>query len=116
MATTRFGARTTGQLDNFAATTAPGVSDDGVAGYGIGSIWVNVTSDLAYVCVDISTGAAVWDLMAAVAITPSAQVWTGITNATEDRALDCNATTIDELADAFATFVSDVRATGLFTT
>lgn len=36
-----------------------------------------------------------------------------ITNVTTDRTLDANATTLDELADAFGTLVSDLRAAGL---
>lgn len=47
-------------LHKLDATVAPGVSDDGVAGYSIGSNWINLTSNIAYVCVDVSTGAAVW--------------------------------------------------------
>jgi len=54
---------------NLAATTAPGVSDDGVAGYGIGSVWIDTTGDKSYLCVDASTGAAVWnDLTASTAV------------------------------------------------
>ncbi|MBV1929549.1 MAG: hypothetical protein KUG81_08580 [Gammaproteobacteria bacterium] len=45
---------------NFVATTAPGVSDDTTGGYGVGSRWVDVTGDESYICVDASTGAAVW--------------------------------------------------------
>jgi hypothetical protein len=115
MTTIRFGARLSTQIDNLEATVAPVATNDTTEGYVVGSRWIDVTAKLSYVCVDATEDAAVWNLMAAVAITPSAEVWTGITNATADRALDCNATTIDELADAFATFVSDVRATGLFT-
>jgi hypothetical protein len=43
------------------ATVAPGVSNDNTEGYHVGSIWVDVTADTAYICVDASTGAAVWD-------------------------------------------------------
>lgn len=46
--------------NNFAATTAPGVSDDSAAGYSIGSKWVDVTGDKFYFCVDATAGAAVW--------------------------------------------------------
>ena len=42
------------------ATTDPGVSDDIDAGYEVGSVWVNVTSDTFFICVDSSAGAAVW--------------------------------------------------------
>jgi hypothetical protein len=45
---------------NFAATVDPTVNDDSGAGYSLGSVWVNATSDTAFTCVDASVGAAVW--------------------------------------------------------
>lgn len=54
------GAAGSGPLNNFAAVTAPGVSDDDGDGYEVGSLWINVTLDRAYICLDASTGAAVW--------------------------------------------------------
>lgn len=42
------------------ATTAPGTSDDSSSGYGPGSIWIDVTNDKAYVCVDATVANAVW--------------------------------------------------------
>jgi len=45
---------------NYSATTAPVVGDDSADGYRVGSLWVDVTNDLAYTCVDDSLGAAVW--------------------------------------------------------
>jgi hypothetical protein len=42
------------------ATTAPTVTDDSDAGYGVQSRWTNVTLDKEYVCLDASVGAAVW--------------------------------------------------------
>lgn len=49
------------------ATSAPTADNDGVdtAGLGtsfsVGSLWIDVTNDNSYVCVDASTGAAVWE-------------------------------------------------------
>ena len=43
----------------------------------------------------------------------SAEDWSGVSNATEDRTIDMNATTIDELSDVVGTLVSDLRAIGL---
>ncbi len=45
---------------NYSATAAPTVNDDSADGYSIGSWWVNVTTDEAYLCVDATAGAAVW--------------------------------------------------------
>lgn len=46
---------------NLSAVVDPGVSDDDVAGYSIGSVWVNTNTDSSFRCVDDSTGAAVWE-------------------------------------------------------
>ena len=42
------------------ATSAPGVGNDNTEGYAVGSRWVDVTNNKEYVCLDASTGAAVW--------------------------------------------------------
>lgn len=47
-------------VNNFSATTNPAVTDDSGDGYSVGSIWVNVTLDIAYICTDATAGAAVW--------------------------------------------------------
>lgn len=47
-------------LCNLAATSAPTTGDDSGDGYDVGSIWVNLTTDIIYVCTDSSLGAAVW--------------------------------------------------------
>jgi hypothetical protein len=39
---------------------APGVDDDSTAGYEPGSMWVDLTNDTVYFCVDGTEGAAVW--------------------------------------------------------
>lgn len=44
-------------------TTAPTVNDDTGSNYAVGSLWVDTTNDLVYVCVDNSSGAAVWRRM-----------------------------------------------------
>jgi len=46
--------------DNLVATAAPDETNDTTEGYSVGSEWIDVTNDNAYVCLDISTGAAVW--------------------------------------------------------
>ena len=42
------------------ATSAPGASNDNTQGYAVGSRWVDVTLKKEYVCLDASTGVAVW--------------------------------------------------------
>lgn len=46
--------------NNFTAITDPTVDDDEGDGYKAGSFWVNTTSDVSYIAIDVSTGAAIW--------------------------------------------------------
>jgi len=39
---------------------APTVNDDSGEGYSVASIWIDLTNNLAYICVDSTLGAAVW--------------------------------------------------------
>jgi hypothetical protein len=55
-------------LDKLDATVAPAVTNDVDEGYGIGSMWLDVTADAAYVCLDATDGAAVWKRVDNVAI------------------------------------------------
>ena len=60
-------------LDNLGAAVPPDpATDDNTAGYGIGSLWLDTTANLLHVCLDPSTGAAVW--LPANAPTPLASV------------------------------------------
>lgn len=45
---------------NMAASTAPTTGDDSGDGYAVGSRWFDTTADKEYVCLDASSGAAVW--------------------------------------------------------
>lgn len=47
-------------LDNLTATVNPTVDDDVTLLYEVGSRWFNVTTDAEFVCLDATTGAAVW--------------------------------------------------------
>jgi len=48
--------------DNMAAVVAPAVGDDSVAGYAVGSRWVDNALNNTYECADAAVGAAVWRL------------------------------------------------------
>lgn len=50
---------------SLAETTNPGTGDDNTADYAVGSHWVNVSTDEAFIAVDVSTGAAVWKSLTA---------------------------------------------------
>ena len=50
-------------LNKLDATAAPTTGDDTGDGYSVGSVWVDVTNDKAYICVDASSGAAVWNFI-----------------------------------------------------
>lgn len=45
---------------NFSATEPPTVDNDSDDGYDVGSYWIDITNDKAYVCVDNAVGAANW--------------------------------------------------------
>ena len=51
---------TAGPLNKLDATAAPTTGDDTGDGYSVGSLWVNVTADTAYICADATSTAAVW--------------------------------------------------------
>ena len=42
------------------ATSAPNNNDDFNDGFSVGSVWIDVSGDRAYICADASVGAAVW--------------------------------------------------------
>lgn len=45
---------------NFTAVVAPGVNDDDTQGYSVGSRWYDLVLQHEHVCLDATTGAAVW--------------------------------------------------------
>ena len=47
---------------NLNAAQAPTATDDDSAGYSVGSFWVDVSTGVFYVAVDVSTGAAQWSV------------------------------------------------------
>jgi len=46
--------------NNFSATTDPSVGNDSTQRYSVGSVWINTTTDQAFICTDATAGAAVW--------------------------------------------------------
>lgn len=47
-------------LNKLDATAAPTTGDDTNDGYGVGSMWLDVTNDRWYMCLDASAGSAIW--------------------------------------------------------
>jgi len=45
---------------NYAATTSPTINEDTGDGYQVGSNWINITLDKAFICVDATLAAAKW--------------------------------------------------------
>ncbi len=44
------------------AVVAPTVTDDADAGYQVGSIWIDTVTDISYLCLDDTAGAAIWGI------------------------------------------------------
>lgn len=61
-------------LDKVDATTAPTINDDNADGYSVGSKWIDITNDRAYIAVDVSTGAAIWKEISGSINGPSSSV------------------------------------------
>lgn len=45
---------------NLNANSAPSVNNDNTQGYSISSLWIDTVNDKSYICVDNTTGSAVW--------------------------------------------------------
>ena len=68
-ATTAAAARTSLGIENggtlkhkLDATSAPTAGDDSADGYSVGSFWIDVSANQAYLCVDASGSAAIWEI------------------------------------------------------
>ena len=77
------------------ATTNPGVGDDTGDGYSPGSLWINVTTDAGFLCMDATLGAAIW-LQITTAATSAVQI--SYNNATSGLSATNVQTAIDEVA------------------
>lgn len=49
-----------GGINNISAVSAPTVNEDSNDGYAVGSIWIDVTNDVFYLCLDATVGNAIW--------------------------------------------------------
>jgi hypothetical protein len=49
-----------GILNNLGAVVPPAVTDDSGDGYSIGSRWIDISADEAYIATDVTVGAALW--------------------------------------------------------
>jgi len=53
-------------VNNLVAIIAPTATDDSSLGYTVGSLWIDVTANRTYVCVDSTATAAIWNQIDAV--------------------------------------------------
>lgn len=109
MAAKRFGAISTAKIDNFEATVAPIATDDSAAGYGVGSMWVDVTANIVYICVNDTPSSAIWDEMAVGA--PNAAVVTFTPTVLADWDADADPGEVDDALDQLAQRVDDLDDT-----
>lgn len=49
--------------DNLGASNPPTVNDDNTEGYEVGSRWIDVSNQREYICLETSTGVAVWKVI-----------------------------------------------------
>jgi len=52
-----------GPQTNLSAIVDPTAASDTTAGYSVGSLWVNVSSNIAFMAMDVTSGAAIWRLI-----------------------------------------------------
>lgn len=99
---------------NLSATVAPTTTDDSAAGYGIGSLWIDVTGDKVYQCVDATATSAVWKHLSEVDTSPVDSVFgrTGdVVAATDDYTwaqIDKTTSDIADLATKSHTSLTDI--------
>lgn len=70
-------------INNYAATTDPGVSNDITQGYSVGSNWYNSSDDVWWVCVSAAEGAAEWQVLTTGGGTPGQVVAPAAAGATD---------------------------------
>lgn len=63
------------------STSNPSVNDDSSAGYSAGSIWANTSTNVVYICLDDSVGAADWNRIGPLSIYENVQTDSGLASA-----------------------------------
>jgi hypothetical protein len=49
--------------NNLSSTGTPGAGDDNTLGYAVGSLWIDTSTQRAYICLSAATAAAVWNVV-----------------------------------------------------
>jgi hypothetical protein len=54
-----------GPINNYTATVPPTINNDETQGYGFGSMWIDIATHVAYICINPTTGNANWQVLGA---------------------------------------------------
>lgn len=98
-----------GRIDNFSATTDPGVGDDVNDGYAIGSFWVNTTASRIWTAQSVAAGAADWQLVSRDTFSTTT---TGEQSVTSDTNIALESLTVGIAGDYLLEFSANLRGDG----
>lgn len=105
------GVATQMNLNKHEATSSPTVNDDSADGYSVGTVWVNTSTQNAYMATSVAVGAAVWEQIDATG-GGSADLDTVYTN-DADKVMNVNNAAGLEFASTSAGNISlDLQSTG----
>jgi hypothetical protein len=93
-------------------TTDPTVNDDASAGYGVGAVWVNTTSNEIFVNVDNADGAAIWTSLSEVGAPDTADYLVGTAQAGLSAEIVVGTTPGGELGGTWASPTVDATHAG----
>lgn len=94
-------------------TTVPGVANDSAHGCVVGTVWIDTTADICYVCVDSLVGNAVWKQLSDTLISTHAALTTGIHGLAITAGQTLTVTTGGTLGSAaYTAYTADLLATG----
>ena len=54
-----------GPINNYTATVPPTINNDETQGYSFGSMWIDIATHVAYICINPTTGNANWQVLGA---------------------------------------------------